>query len=105
MRHNGRIEQRRRLRRILVQEVSAKQQLPLGRRLRIGAKMNLHLDVALAKDFFNMCVPVCKLAQDLTQQTHNFCLRQSHDAGGNPPRDVVGAGTKWTHQDPRPVRN
>ena len=63
--HDGRIEQRRGLRRILVREVSADEHLPFGRRLRAGFEMNHHLREAFAENIFNVFVPVRKFAEHL----------------------------------------
>ena len=65
MRHDGGIEQCRRLRRILVREVSADEHLPLARGLCIGVKMMHHLRETLLKIIFHMLVPVRKFAEHL----------------------------------------
>ena len=89
MRHDGRIEQRRGLRRIFVREVSADERLPFRRGLRAVVQVMLHLREAVAENLFNLLVPVLKLAQHLAQQPGDFLVRERHDAGDDPPRDVV----------------
>ena len=104
MRHDGRIEQRRGLRRILVREVSADEHLPFGRRLRAGFEMNVHLLEAVAKNVLHLLVPVRELAEHLAQQPGDLLLREGHDPGDDPPRDVIGGGIKRPHQHPRAIR-
>ena len=104
MRHDGRIEQRRRLRRILVQKIGADEPLAFGRRLHLGLEMDFHFVVALAENRFHAFMAVRKFTQDLTQQARNFFFRQSHDPRDDSPRDVVGAGTDRTQQHARTVR-
>ena len=102
--HDGRIEQRGGLRRVFVREVSADERLPFGRRLPGLAQVTAHLREAVAEKLFNVLVPVRKLAQHLAQQLGDFLIRERHDAGDNPSRNVVGGGIKRAHQHPRTVR-
>jgi hypothetical protein len=88
-----------------VREISADEHLPFGRRLRAGFEINLHLREALAEKIFNVFVPVRKFAEHLAQQPGDFLFRQGHDARDDPPRDVIGGGTKRAQQHARTIRN
>ena len=105
MRHDGRIEQRRGFRGVFVREVSADERLPFGRSLPRLVQVMSYLREAVAEKLFHTLVPILKLAQHPAQQSGDFLVQEGHDAGDDPPRDVVAAGIKGSHEHARPVGN
>jgi hypothetical protein len=79
MRHDGRVEKRRRLRRILVREVSAEEHLSFGRRRRVGFEINPHQLEAVAESFSHPFMSVREPAKHLDEQPGDFLLGQGHD--------------------------
>src|SRR5262245_43830713 len=102
VRHDGRIKQRRGLRRVFVGEVSADKRLAVRRSPPI-AQIMADFGKSVAEKFINLLVTVLEFAENRTQQPVNLRFRKGHDTSNNSSGNIFGRWAKGPEQNARTI--
>ena len=99
-----RVEQRRRLERVLLREVRADQQLAVLAQRRVGQQELPRVLEPVKKELPRLLVPAVELGEQVVHKPVDFLLGERHDPGHDPQRPLRIGKLERPEQHPRVVR-